>query len=90
MCAQVLMNAIEHEGVRRHFRESALKVDSGRKIPCHTGESNLPQRHAGPTFYQLCYIPTLQSGRKTNFNPPLSSEVLYLTRMILHSDGQLQ
>ena len=40
-------------------RESALKVDWGRKIPCRTGESNLPQRRAGPTLYQLSYIPTL-------------------------------
>ena len=39
-------------------RESALKVDSGRKIPCRTEESNLPQRRAGPTLYQLSYIPT--------------------------------
>ena len=36
-------------------RESALKVDSGRKIPCRTGESNLRQRHADPTLYQLSY-----------------------------------
>ena len=33
-------------------RESALKVDSGRKIPC-TGHSNLRQWRAGPTLYQL-------------------------------------
>ena len=39
-------------------RESALKADSGRKIPCRTGESNLPQRRAGPMFYQLSYILT--------------------------------
>ena len=39
-------------------KESALKVDSGRKNPSRTGESNLPQRCAGPTFYQLSYIPT--------------------------------
>ena len=31
-------------------RESALKVGSGRKIPCRTRESNLPQRRAGPTI----------------------------------------
>ena len=37
--------------------ESALKVDSGRKIPCRTGESNLRQRRGGPTLYQLSYIP---------------------------------
>ena len=29
-CAQMLMHAIAHGGVRTHVRESALKVDSGR------------------------------------------------------------
>ena len=38
-------------------RESALKVDSGRKIPFGTGESNQRQRRAGPMLYQLSYIP---------------------------------
>ena len=47
-CAQMLMRAIAHGGVRTHVRESALKVDSGRKIPCRTGESNLRQRRDGP------------------------------------------
>ena len=47
-CAQMLMHAIAHRGVRPHVRESALKVDSGRKIPCRTGESNLHQRRDGP------------------------------------------
>ena len=37
--------------------ESAHKFDSGRKISCRTGESNLPQRRAGPTLSQLSYIP---------------------------------
>ena len=40
-------------------RESALKVDSGRKIFCGTGDLNLPQLLAGPTLYPLSYIPTL-------------------------------
>ena len=40
------------------LREFALKVDSGRKIPCRNGESHLPQRHASPTLYQLSYIST--------------------------------
>ena len=57
-CAQILMHAIAHGGVRTHVRQSALKADSGRKIPCHTGESNLRQQHAGPMLYQLSYIPT--------------------------------
>ena len=31
----------------------------GRKrIPCRNGESNMRQRRAGPTLYQLSYIPT--------------------------------
>ena len=34
--------------VRTHVRESALKVDSGRKTPYRTGESNLRQRRDGP------------------------------------------
>ena len=47
-CAQMLMHTIAHGGVRTHVRGSALKVDSGRKIPCRTGESNLRQRRDGP------------------------------------------
>ena len=43
-------------------RESALKVDSERKIPLGTGESNLLQRDAGPMLYQLSYIPTPVEG----------------------------
>ena len=39
-------------------RISAMKVDSGRKISRRSGELNLPQRGAGPTLYQLNYIPT--------------------------------
>ena len=34
-------------GVRTHVRASALKVDSGRKIPRRTEESNLRQRRDG-------------------------------------------
>ena len=48
---------ISSRGVRTHVRESSLKVDSGRKIPCRTGESNLHQGRAGPTPWQLSYIP---------------------------------
>ena len=45
-------------GCKDTVRESALKVDCGREISCRTGESNLPQRRAGPTLCQLSYIPT--------------------------------
>ena len=46
-CAQILMHVIAHRGVQTHVREYALKADSGRKIPCRTGESNLRQRRDG-------------------------------------------
>ena len=45
-------------------RETALKVDSGRTIPCRTGESNLRQRCAASMLYQLDYIPTIESRHK--------------------------
>ena len=57
MRAQRLMHAIAHDGCTDTVRESAVKVDSGRKVPCRDRESNLPQRRAGPTFCQLSYIP---------------------------------
>ena len=45
-------------------KESALKVDSGRKIPCRTGESNRSRRRAGPMLYLLSYIPIPRSIRQ--------------------------
>ena len=58
-CAYMLMHAIAHGGCSTTTRESALKVDSGRKIPCCTGESNLRQYCAelfGPMCYQLSHL----------------------------------
>ena len=46
------------QGCTDTVEESALKVDSGREIPCRTGESNLRRQRAGPMLYQLSYIPT--------------------------------
>ena len=55
----MLMHVIAHGGVWTHVKESALKVDSGRKIPCRTGESNLRQRRAELMLQQMMsYIPT--------------------------------
>ena len=48
MCAQMLLHAIAQRGVHTRIRESALKVDLGRKIPCCTGESNLRQQRDCP------------------------------------------
>ena len=59
-CTQMLMHTTAHWGVRTNVRESALKVDRGKHIPCHTGVPNLGQRRAGPTLCQLSYIPTLE------------------------------
>ena len=53
----MLMHVIAHEGCMDTVRESAPKVDSRRKIPRRTGESNLRHRRADPTLYQLSYIP---------------------------------
>ena len=39
-CTQMLMPAIAYGGCTDTVRESALEVDSGRKIPCRTGDSN--------------------------------------------------
>ena len=45
-------------GCKGTVQESALKADSGRKIPSCTGELNLLQPSASPMIYQLSYIPT--------------------------------
>ena len=55
----MLMNAIAHRGCTDTVRESALKADSGRKIPCRTGDSN-PQQYCAwlfsPTVYQVSLL----------------------------------
>ena len=38
-------------------KESPMKVDSGRKLPCRTGESNLRWQRAGLMLYQPSYNP---------------------------------
>ena len=40
MCAQISMHVTAHSGCANTVRESALKVNSGRKILCHPGELN--------------------------------------------------
>ena len=56
-CAQMLTHATAHGGCTDTVRVSALKVDSERKFPCCTGESNLRRQRAGSMIYQLSYIP---------------------------------
>ena len=55
MCAQILIPAITHMGCTDTVRESALKVDSGRKIPCCTGDWN-PCQYC-TLFFQLDAVP---------------------------------
>ena len=73
-------------------REFARKIDSGRKIPWRTGKSNLPRRRAGPTLYQLSYIPSpvVRQGDQTyscyrgrQILTSLSDSVLCLMRIVL-------
>ena len=49
-------------------KESALTVDSGRKIPCCTRESNLRRQRAGPMLYQLSYLPTSAQANAGNIS----------------------
>ena len=63
-------------GCRTHVRESALKVAAGRKkIPCRTGESNLRQRCAGPTLYQLSYPPPPHTHTNKHTECPVNRDV---------------
>ena len=79
----MLMHAIAQGGCTDTVRKSALKVDSGRKIPCRTGDSNLHQYCFclfSWTFYQVSYYrpytvreicPGLSgTGRNTQSSPP--------------------
>ena len=71
-------------------RESLLKVDSGRKIPCRTGESNLYQRRAGAMLNQLNYIPTSLCADRRNlydYSSNLMYHVLWWINGILQVTG---
>ena len=57
-CSQMLMRVNEHGVCMGTVSESALKIYSGRKIRCRTGDSNLCQCSAwlfSRTLYQLSY-----------------------------------
>ena len=49
-CTQMLLHGIAHGGCTDTVRESALKADSGRKIPYRTWDS-IPRQ-----YYQLSYV----------------------------------
>ena len=74
-------------------RESALSVDSGRKISPRTGESNLRRRRVGLELYQLSYIPTppltplvVQSGLVSVF----FTFLLHLSIVVRHFGATLE
>ena len=52
--ARMLMHAIAHAGCTQTVRESAPEVDSGRKIPCRTGDSN-PRQYCAELFSRTLY-----------------------------------
>ena len=62
---QTLTHAIAHGGCTDTVRESAVEVDSGRKIPCRNGDSN-PSQYCtwlfSRTLYQLNYPRPLTEG----------------------------
>ena len=49
-CAQMLMHAIAYGGCTDTVRESALEVDSGRKVPSRTGGSDPTSVSIAPDF----------------------------------------
>ena len=52
----MLMHAIAHGGCANTVRESALKVDSERNIPCRTGDSTNPRQYnCASVFSQILY-----------------------------------
>ena len=55
----MLMRAISYGGCTDTERESALKVDPGKKTHCRIRESNPSQLRDGPMLYQLSHIPFL-------------------------------
>ena len=69
-------------------KESALKVDSGKKIPCLTGESNPRQRCGGPMLYRLSYIPYFPAVPmytcRTTPQPKLSDLLRYCVFSVIH------
>ena len=66
------MHVIAHgscmDTVRLRLRGSALKIDSGRKINCHTGDSNL-DHHCTWLFCQILYQ-AWELIQKKNWNLP--------------------
>ena len=90
-CAQMLMHPIAHGVVRTHVRESALKVDPGRKIPCRTGESNLRQRLAGPMLGPTeLHPPPPPPLPPTSYCPFYSPQVQLTGRHSCHADRYIQ
>ena len=52
-CTQMLMYVTAHASVWTR-KETALKVDSRKKIPCRTGESNQRQLYIPSLIYDVC------------------------------------
>ena len=67
-------------------RESALKVESRRKISCRTGESDLCRWRAGPMLCQLSFVPTpFTSVRKMQSRQRTKSSLARMGAVILAS-----
>ena len=86
----MLIHAIAHGGCADTVRQSALVTDSGRKIPCRTGDSN-PRQYCpwlfSRTLYQLSYPRSiaepndLHSGAYRGCGRTLRSDLITLDRL---------
>ena len=84
-CAQMLMRAIAHEGCTDTVRESALKVDSGRKSLAALGNRTCVGSVPVQCCNRLSYIPSHKHS-----NIPVISMELYsnpLCGFVLYTEG---
>ena len=72
----MLTHAIAHRGCAATVRESAFEIDSGRKIPCHTRDSN-PCQYCTWLFNRMCY--QLSCSSHPNKHGPVEFAVRWIT-----------
>ena len=79
----MLMHAITHGCRKDTARESALEVDSGRKIPCRTGDSN--RAITGPpscrVYRGLCQLHAVCTEASASFMPCVQRSLVPLCRV---------
>lgn len=78
MCVKMLMHVTAATGCMDTVRESTLKADCGRKIPCCTEKLN-PYKYCiwllSPTLHQLSYLPYTIPQTYTIIHKPRNTNV---------------